>query len=88
MEIACKFDEWPWIDAHRRYTCNVKKKIIPDNENISFDGKHLIPHTNYDVTGMNFMACRVVKIPSEFVVGNFMVFLKYFFRFFKFFKFF
>lgn len=65
MEIACKFDEWPWIDAHRRYTCNVKKKIVPDNPRINFDGQHLVPHNNYDVTGMNFMACRVIKIPSE-----------------------
>lgn len=71
MEIECKFDEWPWIDSSRRYSCNLKKKIIADNPRITFDGKHLIPHTNYDVTGMNFMSCRVIKIPSVIMINHY-----------------
>lgn len=70
MEIECKFDEWPWIDSSRRYTCNVKKKIIPDKK-ITFDGKHLIPNTNYHVTAMNFMSCRVIKIPGVIMIQHY-----------------
>lgn len=71
MIIQCKFDEWPWIDAHRRYTANIKKKIISDNPNLSFDGKHLIPHQNFDVTAANFMSCRVIKIPGPILIQHY-----------------
>lgn len=70
FRIDCKFEAWPWIDEHR-YSCNIKRKTIPDSKNLILDGRHLVPHTNYDVTGVNFMKCRITKIPASLMIKSF-----------------
>ncbi|KAG5666401.1 hypothetical protein PVAND_014430 [Polypedilum vanderplanki] len=70
FSIECKFAEWAWIDEHR-YTCNIKRKNIPENQSAILDGRHLVPHTNFDVTGISFLSCRLTKIPKNLLLKSF-----------------
>jgi hypothetical protein len=70
LAIECKFEDWPWIDDHR-YTCTVKRKHIPEHQPSLLDGRHLVPHTNFDVTGINFLSCRLTRIPKSLALKSF-----------------